>query len=80
MKDEEILNGVSVTVASLLSKSNSHKLCNGNVDSVESSEGSEVKFVKVLKSKWGTDLQGIIQLCGGGIKWRRFRFHGKAIA
>ena len=55
MKDEEILNGVSVTVKSLLSKSNSHKLCNGNVNSVESSEGSEMKFVKVLTSKWGTD-------------------------
>uniref|UniRef100_F6HGW1 Amine oxidase domain-containing protein n=1 Tax=Vitis vinifera TaxID=29760 RepID=F6HGW1_VITVI len=35
MKDEEILNGVSVTVTSLLS--------------------NEVKFIKVLKSKWGTD-------------------------
>lgn len=55
MEDEEILNGVSVTVTSLLSKSKSHEICNGNVNPVESSNESEVKFVKVLKSEWGTD-------------------------
>lgn len=45
MKDEEILNGVSATVTSLLSKSKSQELSSGN----------EVKFIKVLKSKWGSD-------------------------
>lgn len=67
--DDEIINGVSTTVSSLLSQShidkevksnNSHQLCNGNGNgnengkSVESSE-SEVRFGKVLKTKWGSD-------------------------
>ncbi|XP_022756438.1 probable polyamine oxidase 5 [Durio zibethinus] len=61
LSDEEIINGVSTTVSTLLSKphkevkSNSHEFCNGNVKSVESSSESEVRFVKVLKSKWGSD-------------------------
>ncbi|KAI4335300.1 hypothetical protein L6164_013961 [Bauhinia variegata] len=61
LKDEEIINGVSATVSSFLSHThrerdtNSHKLCNGNVNSEENSNGNEVKFSKVLKSQWGTD-------------------------
>ncbi|XWS70008.1 hypothetical protein CRYUN_Cryun03dG0012300 [Craigia yunnanensis] len=61
LSDEEIISGVSTTVSCLLSqphkevKSNSHEFCNGNVKSVESSRESEVRFVKVLKSKWGSD-------------------------
>ncbi|KAJ7955887.1 Lysine-specific histone demethylase 1-like 1 [Quillaja saponaria] len=61
LKDEEIISGASTTISSFLSYSNtemnssSHKLCNGNVNSVENSHGNEVKFSKVLKSQWGTD-------------------------
>ncbi|XP_061362784.1 probable polyamine oxidase 5 [Gastrolobium bilobum] len=61
LKDEEIINGVSSTVSSFLSysqwqnDSSSHKLCNGNVKSEERTHDNEVKFSKVLKSKWGTD-------------------------
>ncbi|KAJ4708643.1 Lysine-specific histone demethylase 1 [Melia azedarach] len=58
LSDEEIINGVSTTISSFLSQphkksesNNSHELCNGNVNHVE----SEVKFNKVLKSKWGSD-------------------------
>ncbi|PQQ16971.1 putative polyamine oxidase 5 [Prunus yedoensis var. nudiflora] len=60
LKDEEIINGVSATVSSFLSKPqkkekencHSHELCNGNVNS---KENSEVKIAKVLKSQWGND-------------------------
>ncbi|ONH97781.1 hypothetical protein PRUPE_7G209800 [Prunus persica] len=60
LKDEEIINGVSATVSSFLSKPqkkerencHSHELCNGNVNS---QENSEVKIAKVLKSQWGND-------------------------
>ncbi|TKY72796.1 polyamine oxidase 5 [Spatholobus suberectus] len=61
LKDEEIINGVSSTVSCFLQHSqwqkcsSSHKLCNGNVNSEERSHQNEVKFSKVLKSKWGTD-------------------------
>lgn len=62
LSDEDIINGVSTTISSFLSQpqkkveSNSHELWNGNVNHhVESSKGSEVKFTKVLKSKWGND-------------------------
>ncbi|KAJ1439858.1 hypothetical protein SESBI_02080 [Sesbania bispinosa] len=61
LNDEEIINGVTSTVSSFLSHSqwqkdsSSHKLCNGNVNSEERSHENEVKFSKVLKSKWGTD-------------------------
>ncbi|KAK6248693.1 hypothetical protein QUC31_020258 [Theobroma cacao] len=61
LSDEEIINGVTTTVSSLLSqphaavKSNSHEFCNGNLKSVESLGDSEVRFAKVLKSKWGRD-------------------------
>ncbi|CAL5340677.1 unnamed protein product [Camellia sinensis] len=60
LDDEEILDGVSTTISSFLSNSvshpnNSHELCNGNVNSVESTNGRELKFSKVLRSKWGTD-------------------------
>ncbi|XP_028774198.1 probable polyamine oxidase 5 [Neltuma alba] len=52
LKDEEIKTGVSATISSLLCDL---KLChNGNVDS-ENSHGSEVRFSKILKSKWGSD-------------------------
>lgn len=56
LKDEEIISGVSSTVSSFLPPHShekgpsSQKLCNGNVTS-----SSEVKFSKVLRSKWGTD-------------------------
>ncbi|KHN24608.1 Putative polyamine oxidase 5 [Glycine soja] len=63
LKDEEIINGVSSTVSCFLQHSqwqkgstSSHKLCNGNVNSEERSHHqNEVKFSKVMKSKWGTD-------------------------
>lgn len=60
LKDEEIINGVSSTVSCFLPQwqkgsSGSHKLSNGNVNSEERSHQNEVKFSKVLKSKWGTD-------------------------
>ncbi|XVE54091.1 hypothetical protein DITRI_Ditri03aG0053800 [Diplodiscus trichospermus] len=63
LSDEEIIKGVSTTVSSLLSKphkegksnNTAHEFCNGNVKSVESPGESEVRFVKVLKSKWGSD-------------------------
>ncbi|XP_022730814.1 probable polyamine oxidase 5 [Durio zibethinus] len=62
LSDEEIINEVSTTVYSLLSQphkevksNNSHEFCNENVKSIESSSESEVRFVKVLKSKWGSD-------------------------
>ncbi|KAK7411939.1 hypothetical protein VNO78_03384 [Psophocarpus tetragonolobus] len=61
LKDEEIINGVSSTVSCFLQHSqwqkgsSSHKLPNGNVNSEEISHQNEVKFSKVLKSKWGTD-------------------------
>ncbi|KAK7329043.1 hypothetical protein VNO77_23188 [Canavalia gladiata] len=62
LKDEEIINGVSSTVSCLLPNSqwqkgsSSHKLCNGNVNSENrSNHQNEVKFSKVLKTKWGTD-------------------------
>ncbi|XVF88755.1 hypothetical protein PTKIN_Ptkin19aG0077000 [Pterospermum kingtungense] len=66
LSDEEIIKGVSTTVSSLLQQphnkevnnrsNNSHMFCNGNGKSVEStSESHEVRFVKVLQSKWGSD-------------------------
>ncbi|KAG4990681.1 hypothetical protein JHK87_024138 [Glycine soja] len=68
LKDEEIINGVSSTVSCFLqhhsqwqkgsTSCSSHKLCNGNVNSDEGRSHylqNEVKFSKVLKSKWGTD-------------------------
>ncbi|XWS17404.1 hypothetical protein CRYUN_Cryun33cG0064400 [Craigia yunnanensis] len=61
LNDEEIIKGVSTTVSSLLSphkevkSNNSYEFCNGNVKSVENPSESEVRFVKVLKSKWGSD-------------------------
>ncbi|KAK1550850.1 hypothetical protein Q3G72_025924 [Acer saccharum] len=55
MSDEEIVEGVSTTISSFLSQqphkeleSNSHELCTNGMT-------SEVKFTKVLKSKWGSD-------------------------
>lgn len=61
LKDEEIINGVSETISSFLSKpykkdienSHSNELGNGHVNYDE--EDSEVKFSKVLKSQWGSD-------------------------
>lgn len=69
--DDEIINGVSTTVSSLLSQShidkevksnNSHQLCNGNGNGNGNENGksvesseSEVGFGKVLKTKWGSD-------------------------
>ncbi|EEF48065.1 probable polyamine oxidase 5 [Ricinus communis] len=67
LSDEEIINGVSTTISSFLQQqtqpnkivsSKAHELCNGSVSSencVESSKGSEIKFSKVLKSRWGND-------------------------
>lgn len=55
LEDEQIIDGVSATVSSFLTKSqkkensNSHEMCNGN--SFEGNCG--VKFAKVLKSQWG---------------------------
>ncbi|XP_039024276.1 probable polyamine oxidase 5 [Hibiscus syriacus] len=58
LSDEEIINGVSSTVSGLLPAPKPHKevkhncpdFCNGS-----DSEDGEVRFVKVLKSKWGND-------------------------
>ncbi|KAK8660626.1 hypothetical protein V6N13_051548 [Hibiscus sabdariffa] len=55
LSNEEIINVVSATVSSLLSKphketkseNGSNGFCNGNE--------SEVRFVKVLKTRWGSD-------------------------
>lgn len=61
LDDEEIVTGVSTTISSFLSSlhhkvnSNSHELSNGKVSSVDSSNGGELKFSKVLKTQWGTD-------------------------
>ncbi|OMO67304.1 Amine oxidase [Corchorus capsularis] len=62
LSDEEIIKGVSTTVSSLLKSNtnNSHdEFCNGNGKSVEIFEScsseSEVRFGKVLKTKWGSD-------------------------
>lgn len=58
LDDEEIISGVSTTVSSFLpysqhngKDSNSH----GNLNSLESSSGRELKFTKCLKSKWAND-------------------------
>ncbi|XP_044471181.1 probable polyamine oxidase 5 [Mangifera indica] len=56
LTDEEIIDGVSTTISSFLPQphkkedSNSRKLCNGN-----HVENTEVKFTKVLRTKWGND-------------------------
>ncbi|XP_056176824.1 probable polyamine oxidase 5 [Syzygium oleosum] len=62
LTDEEIIEGVSSTINCLLSqpeepqvKSSTPELCNGNVNSVQRFVGSDMKFGKVLKSRWGTD-------------------------
>ncbi|XP_028751428.1 probable polyamine oxidase 5 [Neltuma alba] len=53
LKDEDIINGVSMTLQSFLSN---HGLSNGKVNSEEiSHDPSEVKINEVLRSKWGTD-------------------------
>ncbi|KAG8636128.1 hypothetical protein MANES_16G102100v8 [Manihot esculenta] len=58
LSDEEIINGVSASISSFLQSpqkqvnGNSLEFCNG---SVGSSNGNELKFSKVLKSKWGSD-------------------------
>ncbi|XP_054821955.1 probable polyamine oxidase 5 [Prosopis cineraria] len=54
LKDEEIKTGVSATISSLVWD---WKLCNNgtNADSEEKSHGSEARFSKILKSKWGSD-------------------------
>ncbi|XP_044464486.1 probable polyamine oxidase 5 [Mangifera indica] len=60
LSDEEIIDGVSTIISSFLSQphkkeeSNSHQLCNGN-NNVNHVESSEVKFTKVLSTKWGND-------------------------
>lgn len=62
LTDGEIIAGISSTVNCLLSqpeepqvKSGTPELCNGNVKSAHRFVGSDVKFKKVLKSRWGTD-------------------------
>ncbi|PSS15512.1 Polyamine oxidase [Actinidia chinensis var. chinensis] len=50
--DEEIISGVSTTISSFLSNSNS---INGYGNSVEIPNGRQLKFHKVLKSRWGSD-------------------------
>lgn len=61
LDDEEIISGVSTTVSSFLPQSskefnyNSNGLSNGNANSGKLSSMNEVKFSKVLKSKWGSD-------------------------
>ncbi|XP_065851285.1 probable polyamine oxidase 5 [Euphorbia lathyris] len=53
LDDDEIINGVSTTTSSFLTSNltHSHELCNGNHHHVD----DEVRFSKVLKSKWGND-------------------------
>ncbi|XP_027330772.1 probable polyamine oxidase 5 [Abrus precatorius] len=61
LQDEEIIKGVTETFSSFLSHSHlqngsdSHEFYNGNVNSEVNSQGNEVKFSKILKTKWGTD-------------------------
>ncbi|KAB1202022.1 putative polyamine oxidase 5 [Morella rubra] len=61
LEDDQIITAVSTTISIFLRQphkqvnSNSHELCNGNVNSVEKSHGSKVKVTKILKSQWGTD-------------------------
>lgn len=60
LSNDEIINGVSTTISSFLSPThdlNSHEfhsdsvqICNGKKE-----EEEELKFMKVLKSKWGND-------------------------
>ncbi|XP_031261050.1 probable polyamine oxidase 5 [Pistacia vera] len=60
LSDEEIIDGVSTTISSFLTQphkkeeSNSQQLCNGN-NNVNHVESSNVKFTKVLRTKWGND-------------------------
>ncbi|PSS20807.1 Polyamine oxidase [Actinidia chinensis var. chinensis] len=54
LDDEEIINGVSTTISSFLNH-NSHESCNGKVNSMESCDGREFEFSKVLKSQWGNN-------------------------
>ncbi|KAL8093936.1 putative polyamine oxidase 5 [Apium graveolens] len=53
LDDEEILDKVSTTISSFLSSP--AKLNNGNGSSLGSYEGKELKFTKVLRTKWGSD-------------------------
>ncbi|KAI3422914.1 Amino_oxidase domain-containing protein [Psidium guajava] len=62
LTDEEIIEGVSSTLNCLLSqpeeppvKSSAPEFCNGDVKPAQRSVGSDVKFEKLLKSRWGTD-------------------------
>ncbi|XP_010242213.1 PREDICTED: probable polyamine oxidase 5 [Nelumbo nucifera] len=63
LRDDEIINGVTRTISSFLSDSQSgglvnHQGCsNGNVNPVESSRalGKKSKLRNVLRSRWGTD-------------------------
>ncbi|KAL8136512.1 hypothetical protein V2J09_002513 [Rumex salicifolius] len=52
LDDKAIIDGVSTTALSFLSKSK-HSNCNGNSESDSSSSG--LKFTRILKSKWGSD-------------------------
>ncbi|KAK1354896.1 putative polyamine oxidase 5 [Heracleum sosnowskyi] len=53
LDDEEILEKVSTTISSFLSSPT--KLCNGNASSLSNYDGEELKYTKVLRTKWGTD-------------------------
>nr|GMD01795.1 probable polyamine oxidase 5 [Ipomoea batatas] len=54
LSDEEIIDGVSTTISNFLPQ-NSHQPCKtGHTDSSAETSNS-FKFVKVLKTKWGTD-------------------------
>ncbi|KAH7850955.1 hypothetical protein Vadar_005114 [Vaccinium darrowii] len=55
LEDEEIINGVTSTISSFLPNSSSDEMCNVNLNSVGIRNGRELKFSKVLKSKWGKD-------------------------
>ncbi|KAF8400994.1 hypothetical protein HHK36_014297 [Tetracentron sinense] len=61
LEDDEIINGVSTTLPSFLSESesrkpfNSREFSNGNANCLKGSHGGELKFSSVLKTQWGTN-------------------------
>ncbi|PIA30267.1 hypothetical protein AQUCO_05700160v1 [Aquilegia coerulea] len=55
LKEKEIIDGVSTTISTFLpqNRDNAHTCSNGNMNSVENSQG--FNFTKLLKSQWGTN-------------------------
>ncbi|KAE8687550.1 putative polyamine oxidase 5 [Hibiscus syriacus] len=55
LSDEEIINVVSTMVSSLLAKPHKEMKSENGSNGSCNGTGSEVRFVKVLKTKWGSD-------------------------